>query len=132
MTDRKLTPGEVHRLFEACRDRPGAEDREGILTKAALNTDGFEEDIRAMLLELPTQFRERSGGGWTFLNACENRWGELWTGEHRTMDMLFMLGEAAGLSGYVLGRDFWKDLPGRMPYIWIKEPPGEEPEDGES
>lgn len=77
------------------------------------------ELITAMLLELPEQFRESAGGGWSFLQACDDRHGRQWTGLHRTMAMLFAMGEALGLVKCLLPRDMWDALPGGVPYYVI-------------
>lgn len=98
-----------------------------IVTDGILNQTGFHpgrvnahhEDILAMLAELPIQFRRDGGGGWSFLQACDDRNGEQWTGFHRTMDMLFQLGMAIGAVKYILPRAMWGALPGGMPYLVV-------------
>ncbi len=77
------------------------------------------EEVTEMLKQLPTQFRESGGGGWSFLNACNTKDGKQWTGEHRKMEELFMLGMGLELVKYQLPRDMWPDLYGGMPYISI-------------
>lgn len=77
--------------------------------------------IRAMLGELPLPFQmpPAGGGGWSFLQACVDRYDEMWTGEHRTMEALFALGTAAGLVTCPIPRDMWGALHGSMPYYAI-------------
>lgn len=75
--------------------------------------------IFKMLMELPTQFRQSDGGGWSFLQACMDRHDNQWTSFHRTMGFLFALGEAAGFVKPLLPRDMWQMLPGGMPYYVI-------------
>ena len=73
-----------------------------------------------MLSELPDEFRVSGGGGWSFLQACNDRHGTQWTGFHQAMEELFMLGMAAGLVTELLPRDLWDALPGGMPYYAVK------------
>jgi hypothetical protein len=75
--------------------------------------------ITQMLGELPDQFMKSKGGGWSFLNACDDRRGVQWTSFHRTMAMLFGLGQGLGLVTCLLPRDLWAALPGGMPYYVI-------------
>ena len=79
-------------------------------------------EVAALLGELPHQFREDEGGGggWSFLNACEDRHGNQW-GEHRDVEMLFLLGEALGLARPSISREAWPSLPGGMPYYVVTE-----------
>lgn len=80
--------------------------------------------VRALLTELPDQFRVESGGGWSFLNLCQNREGRQW-GEHIDCDRLVCLGLATGLLEFQLPREFWPMLPGGMPYVVVMLAGGE-------
>jgi hypothetical protein len=73
------------------------------------------ENIRSMLAQLPLQFRDNAGGGWSFLQACDRRDGVQWTGVHMLMEQLFCLGIAADLAKELtsLPREA---LPGGVPY----------------
>lgn len=101
-----------------------------IVTDGVLNQTGFHPgrvaehrtEILGMLSELPTAFRADMGGGWSFLNACVREDGEQWTGMHRTVDMLFQLGQAIGAVTYALPREMWSVLPGGMPYMVVRLP----------
>lgn len=73
-----------------------------------------------MLDKLPEQFHEATGGGWSFLNACNDRHGNQWTGLHQRMEQLFQLGIALGRVSYCLPREFWSAMPGGVPYIVVK------------
>ena len=42
-----------------------------------------------------------------------------WTGEHRVMEQLFVLGIGIGHVRYCFPRDMWKSLPGSMPYMIV-------------
>src|SRR5580698_3030512 len=94
-----------------------------VLVEAIQATIGFHpdrleshrEEVRNMLSDLPLQFRKGIGGGWSFLNACNDKDGNLWTGEHKTVMELVALGIGLGLAGYCLPRSMWDALPGSMP-----------------
>jgi hypothetical protein len=100
---------------------------EGIVIKAAFSEAAIERHrgtIAALLAELPEQFREAGGGGWSFLNACDDRHGRQWTSFQRTMEQLFMLGLASGQVTELMPRELWPALPGGMPYYVIKTTSG--------
>jgi len=59
-------------------------------------------------------------GGWTFLNACQDKHGRLWTGLHQTVEKLFLLGMATGKAKCLLPREVWPMLPGGLPYFAIE------------
>jgi hypothetical protein len=71
--------------------------------------------IRNMLMELPEQFREDSGGGMSFIEGIRTKNGELW-GDHRAVEVLFALGMAAGFMEECAPREMWPALPGGIPY----------------
>jgi len=125
----KLTSKNVSEIFEDCMFRedelvdghpePPMIEVEGILAKFGLHKGRIEAhtpEIVDLLTQLPPQFRESTGGGWTFLNACHTAEGEQW-GEHRNMEQLFVLGIAAGKARWCMPKDMWKVLPGGMPYV---------------
>jgi hypothetical protein len=123
-TEPVLTPGRVEGLFNrsvAAEGEPGIAVS-GVISRATFAPDTIEaarDEIRAMLAELPDQFRKSGEGGWSFLNACQDRHGSQGTGLHADMEILFMLGIAAGLVTEVLPRDLWSALPGGMPYYAV-------------
>ena len=43
-----------------------------------------------------------------------------WTGFHQTMDELVCLGLAIEKLSYLMPREYWKILPGGMPYLVIE------------
>ena len=124
-----LTPHAVDSVFEKCV-AVGTEPSNtpiivaaGIMGDAPFVTSKIDEhhgEIAALLEELPDTFKASGGGGMSFLNACEDRHGRLWTGVHGTMERLFMLGMAAGLVVCLMPRDMWSMLPGGMPYYMVK------------
>jgi hypothetical protein len=109
-----------------CDDEPteGAVVAEGILRPFGFHPGrlaGHRAEIGRMLRELPGQFMESQGGGWSFLNACMDRHGVQWTGMHQAMDELFVLGIATGQAAYLLPRDMWSAFPGGMPYVVVHD-----------
>ncbi len=80
-----------------------------------------KEEIKEMLLQLPNEFMESGGGGWSFLNACVTKEDEQWTGFHETMEQLFAMGNALGLCEYQLPREVWSAMPGGVPYVVVKD-----------
>lgn len=64
--------------------------------------ESHRDEVFALLLELPEAYRASSPDqGGHFNNACVDRHGDLWTGEHAIMDRLIALGHALGLVRYM-------------------------------
>jgi hypothetical protein len=78
-----------------------------------------DAEISEMLSCLPVQFNEADGGGFSFMAACNDKDGNLWTGDQRVMDEMFMLGMAIGRVKSPLPRDMWSALPGGVPYYMV-------------
>ena len=76
-----------------------------------------------MLENLPLDFQENSGGGMSFLKACDDQEGNQWTGLHRRMEELFVLGTGLGKVKCLMPRELWAALPGGMPYYVVLELP---------
>lgn len=92
---------------------------QGIVLRVGFHKERLEarrEDVRSMLDQLPDEFRETVGGGWSFLNMCNTRDGVQW-GEHRNMDELLTLGLALGLMEIQVPRSSWRLFPGGVPYV---------------
>ncbi len=83
--------------------------------------DAKKEEIKEMLLQLPNEFMQSGGGGWTFLNACVTKEGEQWTDFHEIMEQLFAMGNALDLCEYQLPRKMWPMMPGGVPYVVVKD-----------
>lgn len=123
----KLTPGRVEELFVDCFFKDGEKEDNPIIAEGIVATYGFQptrleshrQEVKDLLAQLPAEFHEGTGDGWSFLNACLDREGNQWTGEHRIMEHLFVLGIALGLVENLLPRDMWSVLPGGMPYYMI-------------
>ncbi len=126
-----LNPVAVEDLFVKClyTDDETIPDEptitHGVMNDYALNPERLEanrELIAALLAELPDEFQSGKGGGWSFLNACMDRHGNLWTGMHPTVEKLVVLGIATGQAEFLLPREIWSVLPGGMPYFAVKSP----------
>ena len=105
----------------------------GVVTNAGFNPERIAKYsflIEHLLLQLPANFMRSAGGGWSFLEACNDKDGRQWTSFHKSMDELFCLGIAAKKAEFLLPRDMWAVLPGGMPYVIINdiEPPVEKEE----
>ena len=126
-TQTALKAEHVNAVFMDCLFRDGEDTSkyvkaEGIVRNVGFHPERLEShkaEIVAMLDELPEQFQEKSGDGWSFLNACMDKHGNQWTGFHRTMEQLFQLGIAIGKVKSLLPRKMWSALPGGMPYYVI-------------
>jgi hypothetical protein len=128
MDDNKLTSVRVGEVFVDCLFKDGESQEKFVLAEGVVGKYGFEptrleshrEDVKELLSQLPPEFQEGTGGGWSFLNACNDKDGNQWTGEHRVMEQLFVLGLALGLVESQLPREYWVALPGGMPYYMVK------------
>lgn len=115
----------LYRDEELSKD--GSQPEGFVSAEVVMTTFGFHPgriashraEIREQLDGLPEPFREDKGGGWSFLNACMNRDGQLWTGEHRMIDCLLALGVASGQAKILLPRKMWSVMPGGMPYFVV-------------
>lgn len=128
----RLTAENVHDTMSAClyddpsikteADLPADALRvEGIVRNFALDPKrvaAHKDAIRSMVEELPASFHAKSGGGWSFLNACMLETGEQW-GEQSSVEALYVLGQAAGFVKCLLPRDTWPLLPGGVPYFVV-------------
>lgn len=95
---------------------------DGILHRFTFDTNALEthrEDIGVMLAQLPDQFHSDRGGGWSFLNSCDNKHGRQWADYHSTMEKMWSLGIAVGKAQYSLPRDLWPSLHAGMPYLVV-------------
>jgi hypothetical protein len=103
-----LTSERVNAVFRDC------------IADTGITVEARRTEIGDMLAELPDQFRKSGGGGWSFLNACEDRYGRQWTGMHQVMEALFLVGIAAGLVTEPFGREMREALPGGMPFYRVE------------
>jgi len=101
---------------------------QGIMASFSFNRERLEshrEEIRSMLMQLPTEFTESGGGGWSFLNACNRKDGTQWTGMQYMMEGLFIMGIGLGLCKFLMPREMWNIFPGGMPYIVVLDKTGQ-------
>ncbi|HUS49556.1 MAG TPA: hypothetical protein VMZ91_05290 [Candidatus Paceibacterota bacterium] len=124
----KNMTSEVHNTIMDCLyDVPPKNITEAVIVDGITKKFGFnpvkieknKEKIISFLEELPETFFEDTGGGWSFLNACVDKNGELW-GEQRAVEELVCLGIAIEKVSFLFPRDVWKTLPGGVPYFVIK------------
>lgn len=119
-----LTAKRVHEIFTDCLftiEDDFSITVEGIITNYKFSTNKlnfYNNEIYNLLLELPEQFQENIGGGWTFLNACYDKNNKQW-GEHIDMERLFVLGIGIKKVESLLPREMWNILPGGVPYYKI-------------
>lgn len=125
----ELTSKNVDTILHDCLYKNG-EDTTGYIPVQGISISiGFHPDriksheleIIDMLMQLPVVFRVSSGGGMSFLNACQDINNNQWTGEHRIMEALFMLGIAINWVEWLLPREHWPALPDGVPYVVIKD-----------
>ena len=124
-----LTSDRVAEIFKEClATQEEIDGGKVVLTDVLVGVVGLvpdrlephRDEIKEMLYELPENFQMEKGGGWSFLQACEDRHGNQWTGLHSRMAELFALGVATDQAICLLPRDVWKALPGGMPYYGVK------------
>ena len=126
-TQTTLNPAQVNAVFMDCLFKDGEDTSKHVKAEGITTTVGFhperleshKAEIEAMLDELPNEFKKSGGGGWSFLNACNDKHGNQWTGFHQRMEQLFQLGIGIGKVQSQLPREMWLALPGGMPYYII-------------
>lgn len=119
-----LTAENVHDIFKKCLSNDSVETKivDGVLTKASFCVKKLEDNksnISDMINDLPDNFKNDLGGGWSFLNMCEDNKGVQWTDFHATVDELICLGIAIDKMAYLMPRELWEVLPGGMPYLVV-------------
>lgn len=110
-------------LFKTGEDTSGHVKAEGIVCDVDFHPARLkanEAKIVSMLEELPSEFQEKEGGGWSFLNARLDKHGHQWVDLHQTMERLFQLGMAIDRVRCLMPRDMWEIMPGGMPYYAVK------------
>lgn len=125
--EQKLTGSKVETIFLDCLFKEEEDKSNYVKAEGIMNTVGFhpgrlelhKEEVTELLQELPKEFLKSGGGGWSFLNACQDKHGNQWTGLHQTMEQLFLLGIALGKVAFQLPREVWSALPGGMPYLVV-------------
>lgn len=124
----KLTGTNVEKLFLEClyqdgEDTSNAKIVEGVMMKVGFKPEALEThktEIEDLLSQCHPNFMSNSEAqGWSFLNFCQDKDEEQWTGMHAMCDNLICLGLAIDKVKFLLPREFWKALPGSVPYIQI-------------
>lgn len=124
----KLTAENVDSVFRDCLFKDGEQTEDHVKVEGLVNTFGFHperikehtEEIYSMLKQLPNSFQKDSGGGMSFLSACDDKDGNQWTGLHRTMEQLIVIGIGISKVKYCLPREMWDVMPGGMPYFVVE------------
>ncbi len=133
MPETGLTATEVGEIITDCLFKddelpaPGQPPAGAVMVAMITTRFGFHPErlathkdrILELLHMLPPQFQKDKGGGWSFLNACNDIHGHQW-GEHKDMEALFALGLATGQVKELMPREEWDTLPGGMPYYVIE------------
>lgn len=122
----ELTSKNVEAVLFYCFFKSGEPTDNQVIVEGIVSTFGFHPErlkekifeIADLLSQLPKEFREDSGGGMSFLNACVREDGVHW-GEHKNVEQLMVLGLAAGLVTYCLPQKVWPSLPGGVPYFVV-------------
>ena len=126
-TKNVLDPERVKAVFMDCLFKEGEDTSKYVKAEGITNNVGFhperleshKTEIEEMLDELPDKFKKSGGGGSSFLNACNDKHGNQWTGLHQRMEQLFQLGVGIGKVQNQMSREMWSVLPGGMPYYVI-------------
>lgn len=123
LTGKKVTSVFMDCLFKDGEDTSNYVKTEGIITNVGLHPErlaSHKTEILEMLNELPDEFKRSGGGGWSFLNACNDKDGKLWTGDQSVVEQLVLLGIASEKVAFQLPREVWAALPGGVPYFVVE------------
>lgn len=123
----ELNAKNVLKIFMGCLFKEDEEKINYVMVKGITITAGFhperleqqKENIHGMLLQLSDSFI--GGGGWSFLKMCLTKDNDMWTGLHRIMEQLLLLGLAIKKIEYCLPHSMWSALPGGVPYLRISK-----------
>lgn len=137
-TPTALSVENVDRIFTDCLFRSHAEydeyvKNQGVVIKVQSvqnpkvtvcfqyeRLESHREEIKEMVLQLPDGFHKNKGGGWSFLNLCQDRNGDLWTGFQTEQEKLALLGMATHVLMPLLSIEESHILPGGMPYFRVE------------
>ena len=123
-----LTSERVEEVFMDCLYKDMEARKDAVIVMGIILNVGFHperleahrQDVKVMLAELMPEFHQKTGGGWTFLNLCNDKHGRQWTSFHEIQEQLCLLGNALGLSEYLMDREMWAAMPGGVPYFMVK------------
>jgi hypothetical protein len=127
----KLNPEAVTTIFMDCLFGEAEDHTHHVAAHGVVMNVGFHPgrleshraEIRALLDELPVEFRADGGGGWSFLNMALTKDNQQWTGEHHVMEQLVLLGIGINYVQCLVPREMWAMLPGGMPYYTVGDAP---------
>ncbi len=125
----RLSSELVEKVFMGCLFTEGENTSDRVVAEGITSNVGFHpgrlgghrDTVVEMLDGLPDSFKESGGGGMSFLNACEDKDGQQWTGLHQRMEQLFQPGRAIGRARCPVAREIWPSLPGGMPYYIVED-----------
>lgn len=122
----ELTAENVESVFNECfsENKENAVKCDAVVHSFSFAKDKLNENaskIYDMLCCLPKEFMQNTGGGYSFLMACNDKDGRQWTGMHLTMEKLFALGIGIEKVKCLLPRELWQMMPGGMPYFMVLE-----------
>jgi len=123
-TELVIDAEDVHRTFIGCLNENGKVEVEGIMHTFIFDSERLEtvnKKVKKWLNALPHEFFRSGGGGWSFLNACNQANGIQWTGLHSIMDELFCLGLGLKMVKCLLPREMWEVLPRGMPFYVVED-----------
>lgn len=117
----------LEKIMGDCLFADNEDTNSAILVEGIVNNFGFHPErleshraeVEKMLSELPIEFFPETGGGMSFLAACNDKYGRQW-GEHRSMEALFALGIALGKVDLLIPKEMWSVFPGGMPYYVVR------------
>ena len=121
-----INPIRIHEIFMDCLFKNVSDDDmcisvytlTGIFGFVPEKIEKYSHEIHSMLQELPIEFHEGSGGGYSFLQLPFTKDGNQW-GEQPNANELMALSLATGHMQYLFGKTMWGMLPGSVPYIVI-------------
>jgi len=129
-----IDPGRVEEIYrDSLAEDLAPEDVNYVVIEGIVHQTAFDktklqahyDEVAEMLSWLSMQYRPpavQGGGGWSFLNLCEDKDGHLWTGLHWTMEQLVQVGIGLGLAAWLGPRKLWQAFPGGMPYVSVTLP----------
>lgn len=125
----KLTAENVHNVFIDCLFKTGENTDNhkignGILIKVGFKPEKLiehKEDLNDFIDQIHPFFHKTVGGGWSFLNLCEDKDGNQWADLHTTVDELVCLLNATEQLSYLAPREYWRYFIGGVPYLIINK-----------
>ena len=121
-----INPNRIHEIFLDCLFKEG-EDHSQYISASGLTIsvdfhperiEKYSDEIHNILLNLPKEFQEDEGGGYTFLNMVLDKENNHCM-EQSTAQELLLLSMGSGWADNLLPREVWSALPGGVPYIIV-------------